>query len=204
MNGGIEMNEGQNRLIEIINSVEGTVKDVKRNLDGNQVVKKKVSEIKHQLDEISKLAENKESVYKGYLSNLEEYKKDLEELRFETLVHNIESIAKLIIINLPDYLEEIKEEDWKIGEHQLSFELFIKDSTVDKKRKVGDKGLKVGEVIIGATSNPEENHEKDFTIMVSFKETSYTQKSETPFKLEYPDRIYKIIHHIHMNTSYRD
>ena len=198
------MNEGQNRLIEIINSVEGTVKDVKRNLDGNQVVKKKVSEIKHQLDEISKLAENKESVYKGYLSNLEEYKKDLEELRFETLVHNIESIAKLIIINLPDYLEEIKEEDWKIGEHQLSFELFIKDSTVDKKRKAGDKGLKVGEVVVGATSYSEENNEKDFTIIVSFDETGYTQKSTTTFKLEYPDRIYKTIHHIHMNTSYRD
>ena len=127
------MNEGQNRLIEIINSVEGTVKDVKRNLDGNQEVKKKISEIKHLLDEISKLAQNKESVYKGYLSSLEEYKKDLQELRFETLVHNIESIAKLIIINLPDYLEEIKEEDLKTGEHQLSFELFIKDSTVEKK-----------------------------------------------------------------------
>ena len=119
------------------------MKDVKRNLDGNQVVKKKVSEIKHQLDEISKLAENKESVYKGYLSNLEEYKKDLEELRFETLVHNIESIAKLIIINLPDYLEEIKEEDWKIGEHQLSFELLLKILQLTKKRKLGIKVLKL-------------------------------------------------------------
>ena len=80
----------------------------------------------------------------------------------------------------------------------------LKILQLKKKRKAGDKGLKVGEVVVGATSYSEENNEKDFTIIVSFDETGYTQKSTTTFKLEYPDRIYKTIHHIHMNTSYRD
>lgn len=193
------MNEGQLELIDIINSVETTIDYIKKNLNGNQEVKEKAEEIKELANEIVDLSKNKDWHYNKHIKLLKQYESKIKELKFKEFGKNSRDIAKLIANNLPDYLKSVIIDNQENDEEDIEFSLEL----IDYNKKLIKDGH-LGIVKVGSEVVDKDNGQRKFSVTVELVKTYRSDYSIKSFELQSPLKVYPLLQHIHMCTSYTE